>query len=374
MEQPETPPRRIYTQGAGILVLARDTGRFLALKRSDHVRFGRTWALAGGLVEPGENPAEGAAREFCEETGYKGQDFDLIPLVEHHSTVAHHSKGFTYSNFLAVVDHEFQPDLDHENEGYAWVDSLDDWPEPAHFGIEFLKNHAESMSIIKAEHDAVKSAHKTPPARPSYPPTLYHIEPGLKKGEDIKTYNGKVHATKNPREAMASLTPKNVRIANAQLPGSEDFITIIENRAEFLKNGKYEGVVIVLSGEKFSQKIKDGAPTEHWVANDNIPVKQRGMFDKIRSVEDVMYYGVHVLFTPGPVTEEEKKKIRDAVKSPDFPENIKQMVKDGTLVYENAVRDVHVSSKIQPDMKGEEVRNKPDFVRVNRSGSKTPKP
>lgn len=370
MEQPEKPHKPVFTskRGAGILVLARDTGRFLALKRSDHVRHGRTWALAGGLVEPEETPHEGAVREFREETDYKTQDFDLIPLVEHHSG------GFTYSNFLAVVDHEFKPDLDHENEGYEWVDSLDAWPQPVHFGIEFLKNHADSMRIIKAEHDAVKSALAAPPAKPAYPPTLYHIEPGLKKGEDIKPYNGKVHATKNPREAMASLTPKAVRIANTQLPGTEDFVTIIENRDEFLKNGKYEGVVIVLSGEKFSQKIKDGAPSEHWVANDDIPVKQRGMFDKIRSIEDVMYYGVHVLFTPGPVTEEEKEKIRAAVKSPDFPKSIRKMVEDGTLVYENALRDIHVSPQIQPGMEGDEVRNKPPFVRVNRSGNKTPKP
>lgn len=370
METPEKPHKQNFgRRGAGILVLARDTGRFLAMKRSDHVQHGRTWALTGGLLEGDEDPVVGAAREFREETDFKAQNFDLIPLVEFHSG------NFTYSNFLAVVDHEFQPDIDHENEGFEWVKSLDDWPEPVHFGIKYIKQDAETMRIIKAEQDAIQNSFKTPPKQPTYAPTLYHIEPGLKKGDDIQPYNGKVHATKNPREAMASLTPKNVRIANAQLPKSEDFITIIENREEFLKNGKFEGVVIVLSGKKFSQKIKDGAPSEHWLATDPIPVKQRGMFDKIRSVEDVMYYGVHVLFTPGPVTDAEKEEIRKAVKSPDFPESVKKLVEDGTLVYENAVRDIHVSPKIQPDMVGDEIKNKPPFVRVNRSGGQNkPKP
>lgn len=356
-----------YKRGAGILVLARDTGRFLAMKRSDHVQHGRTWALTGGLVEPGEEPAAAAPREFREETDYKGQDFDLIPLAEFHAG------DFTYSNFLAVVEHEFQPDLDHENEGYQWVDSLDAWPEPVHFGIKYLMNDPESMNIIRVEHDAIKAALASPP-RPAYPPTLFHVEPGMHKGDDIRPYNGKVHATQNPREAMASLTPKSARIANARLPGTEDFVTIIEDRENFLKDNKYEGVVVVLSGEKFAQKVKNGAATGHWLATDPIPVKQRNFFDKIRGVEDVMYYGVHVLFTPGPVSAEEKEKIRDAVKSPDFPKNISKMVEDGALIYENARRDIHVSPKLQPDMAGDEVRNKPPFVRINRSGNRPKAP
>ena len=134
MSDPTQPPKKFIasTEGAGILVLARDTGRLMALKRSDHVKHGRSWALAGGLLDPGETPAHGAAREFREETNYQGKDFDLIPLAEFKQN------GFTYNNYLAVVDHEFAPDLDHENEGFKWVDSLQDWPKPVHFGITYL--------------------------------------------------------------------------------------------------------------------------------------------------------------------------------------------------------------------------------------------
>lgn len=353
----------LFSGGAGVLVLARDTGRFLALKRSDHVQHGRTWAVTGGLIDPGETPAQAAAREMREETNYSGPPVTLVPLAEFHA-----KNGFTYTNYLAVVDHEFQPSIDHENEGYKWVDSLDDWPAPVHFGIEYLKQQQDAMAVINAAQKEVKAALVAPPKLASYPPTLFHVEPAQKKGEDIKPYKGRVHATENPREAMASLTPKDVRIANKQLPGSEDFITIIENRDEFLKNRKFEGVISILSGEDFNRKpAKDGSLSSHWIAANAQPVSERNFFDKIRSVEDVMYYGVHVLFTPGPVTAEERAKIIDAVNAPDCADRIKKLVSDGTLIYENAARDIHVSPQLQPDMTGDAVRNKPNFVRRNRS-------
>jgi len=364
MEDPAKKyPQKFGGGGAGVLVLARDTGRFLALKRSDHVQHGRSWALTGGLIDPGETPMQAAAREMREETNYSGPPVDLVKLAEFHSGT------FTYTNYIAVVDHEFQPAIDHESEGYKWVDSIHDFPDPAHFGIKYLKQDAEAMRIITEKHKEVLDALAGKQVnKADYPPTLYHIEPGQKKGEDIPLYKGKIHATENPREAMVSLTPKEVRIANKQLPDSEDFITIIEDRENFLKNGKFEGVINVISGEEFTRKKKaDGSLTGHWLAANPVPVGPRNFFDKIRSIEDVMYYGVHVLFTPGPVTAEQKKEIHDAVSAPDFPKGVRKLVAEGKLIYENAARDIHVSPKLQPDMEGDEVRNKPRFVRRNRS-------
>lgn len=356
MSDPAQPPKKFVSsnEGAGILVLARDTGRLMALKRSDHVKHGRTWALAGGLLDPGETPAHGAAREFREETNYQGNDFDLIPLAEFKQN------GFTYNNYLAVVDHEFAPDLDHENEGFKWVDSLNDWPAPAHFGITYLMNDAESMAIVNAEQKAIKDALKNP-APPVYPPVLFHAEPHQQKGDPIKPHKGIVHAAENPRTAIASLFPKQHRIATTGLTDSEDVVVIIQDRDSFLKNVKFEGFVSMHPGELFAQKSPGST---HWVSSDAPPMRGRGFFDKIRSLDDAMLYGLHVLFTPGPVSDAEKDKIRAAAATPD---GIKKMVADGTLTYENAARDIHVSPQINPGMTGDEVKNKVPFVRIFRA-------
>ncbi|HYD19746.1 MAG TPA: NUDIX hydrolase, partial [Patescibacteria group bacterium] len=318
-ETPKAPQKFQATEGAGILVLARDTGRLLALKRSDHVKQGRTWALAGGLLDPGEAPAHGAAREFREETNYQGKDFDLIPLVEFRQN------GFTYNNYLAVVDHEFAPDLDHENEGFKWVNSLNDWPDPAHFGITFLMSDKDSMATIEAEQKAVRDTLKNL-SLPSYPPILFHAEPFMKKGQAIQPYKGVVHASETPRGAIASLFPKETRIAITPLEDCEDLAVIVEDREGFLKNHKLNGVITLHPGDQFSQK-KPGST--HWVSPDAPPLTQRRFFDKIRCIDDAMLYGIHVLFTPGPVTAAERQEIKTQAAT---PAGLRKLIAEGKLV------------------------------------------
>jgi 8-oxo-dGTP pyrophosphatase MutT (NUDIX family) len=50
---------------AVVMVILDDQGRVLLGRRTDTGR----WALPSGILEPGEQPAEGAAREVLEETG-----------------------------------------------------------------------------------------------------------------------------------------------------------------------------------------------------------------------------------------------------------------------------------------------------------------
>jgi hypothetical protein len=42
--------------------------------------------------------------------------------------------GFEYHTFFCVVDIEFQPALNDEHLGYAWIDS-GTWPKPMHPGL-----------------------------------------------------------------------------------------------------------------------------------------------------------------------------------------------------------------------------------------------
>jgi len=51
----------------GVAILIMRAGMVLSIaRRNNH----NDWGLPGGKVDPGESPAEAAAREFKEETGY----------------------------------------------------------------------------------------------------------------------------------------------------------------------------------------------------------------------------------------------------------------------------------------------------------------
>jgi len=128
---------------AGALVLARSTSRLLIAHRAEGTLQAGTWGTWGGAVDAGETPVDAVTRELREEAGFK-DDFDSHPLM-----VFEHDTGFTYSNFLVIVDHEFEPVLNWETQNFGWF-NYGDWPDPLHFGLEQLLNHEPSQRRIEA--------------------------------------------------------------------------------------------------------------------------------------------------------------------------------------------------------------------------------
>src|SRR5437763_1629871 len=55
--------------GAGVLLLCKETGRFLFMHRSEQVNEPGTYGLIGGAIDADEDPAEAAVREAEEEAG-----------------------------------------------------------------------------------------------------------------------------------------------------------------------------------------------------------------------------------------------------------------------------------------------------------------
>jgi 8-oxo-dGTP pyrophosphatase MutT (NUDIX family) len=124
-------------QGAGAIILAKSTGKFLIPFRSSYVEQPNTWGVWGGAIDSGEDPKEAAKREVQEEAGYRGGDILMIPLYIFHDQ----KSGFKYYNFLAVVDDEFTPNLNWETENFKWVE-FGQWPTPLHFGLKALLQHS----------------------------------------------------------------------------------------------------------------------------------------------------------------------------------------------------------------------------------------
>jgi 8-oxo-dGTP pyrophosphatase MutT (NUDIX family) len=129
-------------RGAGCLFQALNSGRICIAHRSNYVEQPGTWGTWGGAIDKDETPDQAVMREVEEEAGYNGK-LKLIPLY-----VFKHSSGFTYYNYLALVDKEFTPKLDWETQGYRWA-VFGEWPTPMHPGLKLLLNDENSIKIIE---------------------------------------------------------------------------------------------------------------------------------------------------------------------------------------------------------------------------------
>lgn len=131
---------------AGVLPIALDTGRVLVGLRSEYVNEPLTWGTFGGEIDDHkerQDPGLAAQRELAEEIGYDGK-IRLVPAYVFRSP-----GGFTYHNFLGLVDHEFRPNLDDwETKSAKWV-SLQGLRglRDKHFGLEALLK--ESWDLIQ---------------------------------------------------------------------------------------------------------------------------------------------------------------------------------------------------------------------------------
>ena len=119
-----------------------DTDRYLYLMRNDAKNPG-AWGLPGGKVDPGETLLEALERECAEEIGSWPAVTKLVPIEQFTSA----DGRFAYHTFLAVVAEEFQPRLNHEHLGYAWL-ARDQWPRPMHPGLWSTVNFAEVREKI----------------------------------------------------------------------------------------------------------------------------------------------------------------------------------------------------------------------------------
>lgn len=146
------------SQGAGILAMAVDIGKWLVALRSDQVKYEPgTWSSIGGKMDLGEvSPERSALREFLEETGYNG------PVKLHQAHVYQSPERsdtkkpkFVYYNFLGeIVKGQWEPKLNWETKRFDWVDYEELLEiEPKHFGLtELIKKSGNLIRELSIKH------------------------------------------------------------------------------------------------------------------------------------------------------------------------------------------------------------------------------
>ena len=131
------------TTAAGVVFLAKDTGRCLLQLREGNKRFNNTWGFWGGMIDNGETPYECIKRELGEEIGFVPELQKLNPIDVYQSK----NKNFMYYSFVAVVEEEFIPTLNDESAGYAWV-NIGQWPKPLHEGARVTLGRNKGTSKL----------------------------------------------------------------------------------------------------------------------------------------------------------------------------------------------------------------------------------
>lgn len=106
------------TKAAGIIPIAKSTGRILLNLRGDKMNSPNKFSCWGGYCAMGESPEENALREFKEESGFLGE-IKLIKIFIDDSP----TKKMTYTTFIGVIEDEFEPKIDQESLGWEWLTS-----------------------------------------------------------------------------------------------------------------------------------------------------------------------------------------------------------------------------------------------------------
>jgi len=133
----------------GVWFYSKSTKRYLYLLRNDP-KNPECWSLPGGKSEPGESLFETLERECTEELGAMPTYLKLMPIEKFTTADA----KFEYNTFVAVIDHEFIPELNHEHFGYAWIDASV-IPKPLHKGLWSTVNFEAVQNKIQVIESSV---------------------------------------------------------------------------------------------------------------------------------------------------------------------------------------------------------------------------
>ncbi len=138
---------------AGVVFVVREAGstqpRLMLQKRSAFAHEGGTWSCAGGALDLGETPLEGALREAMEEVGEMPGTATLIGQYEFVPAT-----DWTYTTVVVEVEERFGESINFETDAVGWftfdeVDTL-----PLHAGFASAWPHLRGIIEPGADTEA----------------------------------------------------------------------------------------------------------------------------------------------------------------------------------------------------------------------------
>lgn len=128
---------------AGVVFVVRDRygePHVMLQKRSAMAHEGGNWSCAGGALDEGETPYEGALREASEEVGSPSDPPRLIGEY-----VFAPATDWTYTTVVVEVDEPFGASLNFETDAVEWfpLDSVEQLP--LHFGFAAAWPHLRAI-------------------------------------------------------------------------------------------------------------------------------------------------------------------------------------------------------------------------------------
>lgn len=130
---------------AGVVFLTRAEGpvEVMLQLRSGFAHEGGTWSCAGGALDEGESPLDGALREAGEEVG--DAPAPLVVLGAYEFVPA---TDWRYTTLVVEVPHRFGTSMNFETDAVAWIRLDDVEARPLHPG--FAASWPHLRAIIEA--------------------------------------------------------------------------------------------------------------------------------------------------------------------------------------------------------------------------------
>ncbi|MEQ8438696.1 MAG: NUDIX hydrolase [Ilumatobacter fluminis] len=117
---------------AGVVFVVRfpDGPRVMLQKRSQFAHEGGTWSCAGGALDEGEAPLDGALREASEEVGAIPDGYRVLG-----QTVFAPAVDWAYTTYVVEVPGEFGSSINFETDAVAWDTPDEVEQRPLHAGF-----------------------------------------------------------------------------------------------------------------------------------------------------------------------------------------------------------------------------------------------